>query len=287
MSSRRKISWFTVVNVLFMLLVVFLTLAPYLNIVAKSFSDMKHISLNNITFYPKGFNIDTYKIIMTDKMFWINYRNTVFYTVVGTLFCLAMTTLLAYPLSVPRLKGRKFLTAFIVFTLFFNGGMIPNYLLVRNLGMLNTVWAILIPGTISTFNTIIMRTFFASIPRELEEAAMVDGMSTFGILLKIVLPLSKPILATMTLFYAVGAWNNWFSAFLYLTKSNLYPVTIYLRNIIAGAIASTGTDFESLGSVTANIKAVTIVLTSVPILCVYPFLQRYFVKGMMIGSVKG
>jgi putative aldouronate transport system permease protein len=270
-----------------MLVVVFLTLAPYLNIVAKSFSSMKYIAMNNITLYPKGFNIETYKVIMEDKMFWISYRNTVFYTVVGTIFCLVMTTLLAYPLSVPRLKGRKILTGFIVFTLFFNGGMIPNYLLVRNLGMLNTVWAILIPGTISTFNTIIMRTFFMSIPRELEEAAMVDGMSPIGILLKIVLPLSKPILATMTLFYAVGAWNNWFSAFLYLTDSKLYPATIYLRNIIAGAMAATGTDFESLGSVTANIKAVTIVLTSVPILCVYPFLQRYFVKGMMIGSVKG
>jgi putative aldouronate transport system permease protein len=270
-----------------MLLVVFLTLAPYLNIVAKSFSDKKHLALNNVTFYPKGFNVTTYTVIMTDNLFWIGYRNTVFYTVVGTLICLVMTTLMAYPLSVPRLKGRKFLTTFVVFTLFFNGGMIPNYLLVRSLGMLNTVWAILIPGAISTFNVVIMRTFFASIPRELEEAAMVDGMSTFGILLKIVLPLSKPILATMALFYAVGAWNSWFGAFLYLTNSKLYPVTIFLRNIIAGVSSTGGTDADSLVNVSANIKTVTIVLTSVPILCVYPFLQRYFVKGMMIGSVKG
>jgi putative aldouronate transport system permease protein len=153
--------------------------------------------------------------------------------------------------------------------------------------MLNTVWAILIPGAINTFYVLIMRTFFAAIPQELEEAAMVDGMSAFGILLKIVLPLSKPILATMTLFYAVFIWNSWFSAFLYLTESKLYPMTIYLRNIIAGAMASTGTDADTLGSVSANIKTVTIVLTSVPIICIYPFLQRYFVKGMMIGSVKG
>lgn len=286
-NSRRRVSWFTVVNTVIMLLVMFLTLAPYLNIVAKSFSDKKHLALNNVTFYPKGFNVTTYTVIMTDNLFWIGYRNTVFYTVAGTLICLAMTTMLAYPLSVPRLKGRNLLTTFVVFTMFFNGGMIPNYLLVRNLHMLNTVWAILIPGAISTFNVIIMRTFFESIPRELEEAAMVDGMSTFGILLKIVLPLSKPILATMALFYAVGAWNSWFGAFLYLTDKNLYPVTIFLRNIIAGASSTGGTDADSLTNVSANIKTVTIVLTSVPILCVYPFLQRYFIKGMMIGSVKG
>ncbi len=284
---KRRSSWFSVLNIAFMLLVIFLTLSPFLNIVAKSFSDKKHLALNNITFYPKGFNVETYKIIMSDKMFWVNYRNTVFYTVFGTLICLVMTTLLAYPLSVPRLKGKNILTAFVVFTMFFNGGMIPNYLLVRSLGMLNTVWAILIPGAISTFNVLIMRTFFESIPRELEEAAMVDGMSTFGILLKIILPLSKPILATMMLFYAVGAWNSWFGAFLYLSDAKLYPVTIFLRNIIAGAMSASGTDADSLGAVSANIKTVTIVLTSVPILCVYPFLQRYFIKGMLIGSVKG
>jgi putative aldouronate transport system permease protein len=286
-SSRRSVSWFTVVNTAFMVVVMFLTLAPYLNIVAKSFSDKKHLALNNVTFYPKGFNLTTYSVITSDNLFWTSYRNTVFYTVVGTLICLAMTTMLAYPLSVARLKGKNILTTFVVFTMFFNGGMIPNYLLVRNLHMLNTVWAILIPGAISTFNVIIMRTFFESIPRELEEAAMVDGMSTFGILLKIVLPLSKPILATMALFYAVGAWNSWFGAFLYLTNSKLYPVTIFLRNIIVGASSTGGTDADSLANVSANIKTVTIVLTSVPILCIYPFLQRYFIKGMMIGSVKG
>jgi len=270
-----------------MCLVIFLTLSPFLHIVAKSFSDQKSLAKNNITLYPKGFNVETYKIIMSDKTFWVNYGNTVFYTVFGTLISLVMTTILAYPLSVTRLKGKKIITTFVVFTMFFNGGIIPNYLLVRSIGLLNSIWAILIPGAVSTFYVLVMRTFFESIPRELEEAAMVDGMSSFGILIKIILPLSKPILATITLFYAVGAWNSWFSAFLYLTDSKLYPVTIYLRNIIAGAMSSAGTDADSLGSVSANIKMVTIVLTSVPILCIYPSLQRYFIKGMMIGSVKG
>jgi putative aldouronate transport system permease protein len=287
MSSYRKNPlWFRILNLFIILFIIFITLTPFLNIAAKSFSDRHHLAKNDITFYPKGFNTDTYKIIMSDNMFWINFRNTVMYTVCGTLISLTLTTLMAYPLSVTRLRGKKIITAFVLFTMFFNGGMIPNYLLIRSIGMMNTIWSILIPGAVSTFNVIVMRSFFETIPVELEEAAMVDGMNYFGIFVKIILPLSKPILATMALFYAVGAWNNWFSAFLYLTNAKLYPVTIFLRNIIAGA-SSGAADADSLGIVSANIKTVTIILTSVPILCIYPFLQRYFIKGIMVGSVKG
>lgn len=278
---------FTVVNVFIMLLIIVITLFPVLNILAKSFSDMKNLTQNTVTIYPKGFNVSTYKTIMADNTFWSDYKNTVIYTVFGTMINLFMTTIFAYALSVPRLKGKKFLTMFVVFTMFFNGGMIPNYMVVNGLGMLDTVWAILVPGSISTFNLIVMRTFFEGIPKELEEAASIDGMDTYGILMRIVLPLSKPIIATMVLFYAVGMWNSWFPAFLYLDNQKLVPVTIYLRNLLAGAMSATGADADSLGTVAINVQYVTIVLTTLPIMCVYPFLQKYFVQGLTVGSVKG
>ena len=278
---------FTVVNVFIMLLIIVITLFPVLNILAKSFSDMKNLTQNTVTIYPKGFNVSTYKTIMADNTFWSDYKNTVIYTVFGTMINLFMTTIFAYALSVPRLKGKKFLTMFVVFTMFFNGGMIPNYMVVNGLGMLDTVWAILVPGSISTFNLIVMRTFFEGIPKELEEAASIDGMDTYGILMRIVLPLSKPIIATMVLFYAVGMWNSWFPAFLYLDNQKLVPVTIYLRNLLAGAMSATGADADSLGTVAINVQYVTIVLTTLPIMCVYPFLQKDFVQGLTVGSVKG
>lgn len=278
---------FRVINVFVMLIVIVVTLFPVLNILAKSFSDIKSLTNNSVVLIPKGFNVNTYAVVMRDMDFWTDYRNTMIYTVLGTAVNLIMTTMFAYALSVPRLKGRRGLTAFVVFTMFFNGGIIPNYMIVNSLQMRNTVWAIVIPGAISTFNLIVMRTFFEGIPRELEEAASIDGMNTYGILMEIILPLSKPIIATMVLFYAVGMWNSWFSAFLYLDRTNLFPVTLYLRNLIAGAMSATGADADSLGTTSDNIKYVTIVLTTVPILCVYPFLQKYFVQGVMIGSVKG
>lgn len=285
--KTRGYKIFTVVNVFIMLLIIVITLFPVLNILAKSFSDMKNLTQNTVTIYPKGFNVNTYKTIMADNTFWSDYKNTVLYTVLGTAINLFMTTIFAYALSVPRLKGKKFLTMFVVFTMFFNGGMIPNYMVVKGLGMLDTIWAIVIPGSISTFNLIVMRTFFEGIPKELEEAASIDGMNTYGILMRIVLPLSKPIIATMVLFYAVGMWNSWFSAFLYLDDPKLVPVTIYLRNLLAGAMSATGADADSLGTVAINVQYVTIVLTTLPIMCVYPFLQKYFVQGLTVGSVKG
>ena len=274
-------------NVIIMFLVIIVTLFPVLNIVAKSFSDVKNLTQNTVSIFPKGFNIDTYKTIMADMDFWSDYKNTIIYTVLSTVVSLFMTTIFAYALSVTRLKGRKFFSAFVVFTMFFNGGIIPNYMVVNGLNMRNTIWAIVLPGAINTFNLIVMRTFFEAIPKELEEAASIDGMNTYGILTRIILPLSKPIIATMVLFYAVAMWNSWFSAFLYLDHTNLLPVTMYLRNLIAGAMSAAGADADSLGTVSVNIKYVTIVLTSLPILCVYPFLQKYFVQGLMIGSVKG
>jgi putative aldouronate transport system permease protein len=270
-----------------MLLVIAVTLFPILNILAKSFSDMKNLTQNTVSIIPKGFNLDTYKTILADNTFWTDYKNTIIYTVTGTLLNLFMTSIFAYALSVKRLKGRRVLMAFVVFTMFFNGGIIPNYMIVNGLGMRNTIFAIIVPGAISTFNLIVMRTFFEGIPKELEEAASIDGMNTYGIFARIILPLSKPILATMLLFYAVGMWNSWFSALLYLDDPKMQPVTTYLRNLIVGALSASGSDADSFGAISINIRYVSIVLTSLPILCIYPFLQKYFVKGMMVGSVKG
>jgi len=286
-SKSRGSKIFCIVNIFVMALVIVVTLFPVLNILAKSFSDMKSLTANTVSILPKGFNIDTYKTIMVDMTFWTDYRNTIVYTVAGTILNLFMTTIFAYPLSITRLKGRRVLMAFVVFTMFFNGGIIPNYMIVNGLGMRNTIFAVIVPGAISTFNLIVMRTFFEGIPKELEEAASIDGMNTFGILTHIILPLSKPILATMFLFYAVSMWNSWFSALLYLDDPKMQPVTMYLRNLIAGALSATGADSDSLGAVSINIRYVAIVLTSLPILCIYPFLQKYFVKGIMVGSVKG
>ncbi|WMM33139.1 carbohydrate ABC transporter permease [Shouchella clausii] len=280
---------FKVFNVFILLVIVFCTLYPFLNVVAQSFSSEAYISAGEVNLIPKGFNMETYKTVIEDRMFWINYKNTVVYTVVGTGISMFFTTIFAYALSKRRLVGRRFLTLFAVFTMFFNGGLIPNYLLINNLGFHNTIWAIVIPGAISIYNMLIMKSFFENMPDELEEAAAMDGMNTYGILLKIVLPLSKAVMATMVLFYAVGHWNSWFPAFLYLDQKDLFPVTIYLRNMIAGATggaAAGATSADNLIQISANIKSVTMVLTILPILTVYPFVQKYFVSGVMLGSVK-
>lgn len=281
---------FKVFNVILLLLIVALTFYPFLNIVAQSFSSESYINAGKVNIWPKGFNLETYKIIIQDNMFWTNYKNTVVYTVVGTSIQMVMTTMFAYALSKKRLMGRQFFTMFAVFTMFFSGGLIPNYVLIQELGMGNTMWAIVIPGAISIFNLLIMKTFFQNIPDELEEAAIMDGSSTYGTLFKIVLPLSAPVLATMILFYSVGNWNAWFPAFLYLEDKELFPVQIYLRNLIKGAEgsrASGATSADNLTQISANIKAVTMVLTVLPILCIYPYVQKYFVSGVMLGSVKG
>lgn len=289
MQESRSYKVFKVFNVTFLLFIVFITLYPFLNVVAQSFSSEAYINSGKVSLFPRGFNVDTYKTISKDNMFWLNYKNTILYTVVGTLISMFMTTIFAYALSKKRLMGRKFLTMFAVFTMFFSGGLIPNYVLINSLGFNNTMWALVVPGAISIYNMLIMKSFFENMPEELEEAAAIDGLNTYGILLRIILPLSKAVMATMVLFYAVGHWNSWFPAFLYLDKKELFPVTIYLRNMIAGATsgaAAGATSADNLTQIAANIKSVTMVLTILPILTIYPFVQRYFVTGIMLGSVK-
>ncbi|MET8231786.1 carbohydrate ABC transporter permease [Micromonospora sp. NPDC005298] len=279
---------FRVVNTIVLIGVVIVTLFPFLNIVARSLSDEAYLIAGKVSLVPRGFNLTAYKLVMSDAMFWTNYRNTVVYTVVATLISIVLTTCYAYVLSKPQLKGRGLLVGVALFTMFFSGGLIPNYVLVTSLGMKNTIWAVAIPNAISVFNLLVMKAFFESLPTELEEAAAVDGLNTYGILLRIVLPLSKAIIATMVLFYAVSFWNSWFSAFLYFDRQDLLPVTVYLRNLIVGATSaeSSAADADKVQA-GATFQAVTVVLTTLPILAVYPFVQRYFVRGVMLGAVKG
>jgi putative aldouronate transport system permease protein len=280
---------FRVINAILLALVVVAVLFPFLNVLAQSFSSERYINAGQVSLWPRGFNLTTYGHVLSDPLFWNNYRNTVFYTVTATAVAMAVTTCYAYVLSKPHLRGRKVLIGIAVFTMFFNGGIIPNYVLVSFLHMRDTVWAIALPNAINIFNLLVMKSFFENMPQELEEAAAVDGMDTYRILWRIVLPLSKAVIATMTLFYAVMFWNSWFSAFLYMDNQGLFTVTVYLRNVVDSATSvaniqqSAGTQVQ----IASNIQAVTVVLVAVPILFIYPFIQRYFVSGVTLGAVKG
>jgi putative aldouronate transport system permease protein len=282
---------FGVVNAALLVLLCAVMLYPFITVLAQSFSSAGAINAGQVNFWPVGFNVDTYTAVMSNDTFWRNYGNTVLYTVVGTTIAMVLTTTYAYVLSKKHLKGRNVLIGIAVFTMFFNGGIVPNYVLISALGMKNTMWAIVLPNAISVFNLLVMKSFFENLPRELEEAAQIDGLGWYGIFFRIVLPLSKPVVATMVLFYSVQYWNDWFAAFLYLDKTELFPVTLFLRNLIAGASTSASEGAAAAGTTTAlvstNIQAVTMILTVLPILCVYPFVQRYFVSGIMLGSVKG
>ncbi|MEV7866371.1 carbohydrate ABC transporter permease [Streptomyces sp. NPDC088124] len=277
------------VNGLILTGVVAVTLYPFVNIIARSLSAEDRIRAGQVSLLPEGFNLTTYRLVVSDGMFWRNYGNTVLYTVVATVIAMVLTTCYAYVLSKRRLKGRGALIGIAVFTMFFSGGLIPNYVLITSLDMKNTLWALVIPNAISVFNLLVMKAFFEGLPTELEEAAQIDGLSTYGTLLRVVLPLSKAVIATMVLFYSVSFWNSWFGAFLYMDRAELMPVTVYLRNMIAGATGggNLGAESEQLTQVGANIQAVTILLTALPILAVYPFVQRYFVSGVTLGAVKG
>ncbi|TDS87712.1 carbohydrate ABC transporter membrane protein 2 (CUT1 family) [Nesterenkonia aurantiaca] len=286
--DSRSYSAFRVFNGIAIIVICAVTLYPFLNIIAQSFSSEGYINAGQVNLIPRGFNVTTFEVVMSDSMFWRNYANTVIYTVVATAIAMVLTTCFAYALSKRHLKGRSFFIGLAVFTMFFNGGLIPNYVLINAMGFTNTIWAIVLPNAISVFNLLVMKAFFENFSQELEEAAEIDGLTTYGILWRIVIPLSKAVMATMILFYAVSFWNAWFQAFLYLDRRELYPVTVYLRNLLAGA---TGT--EQMGGaagegtqIASNVQSVTMLLTTLPIICLYPFLQKYFVRGIMLGSVK-
>ena len=279
---------FQVFNTVLMILILFITLYPFVYLVAQSFSSDAAVSAGQVTFFPVDFTLDTYKYLLKDDSFFKYYGNTILYTVVGTLISVIGTALLAYPLSKPRLRLNKFFTPFVVFTMYFTGGIIPNYILVTQwLGLQDSMLAIILPGAISTFNLLVMKSFFAGLPEELEEAASIDGMGVYGIFVKIILPLSKPILATMALFYMVGMWNEWFAPMMYLDSRDKWPIALWVRQLVEGANNTEIGSSAEASSVQATLKSATMVLTSFPIICVHPFVQKYFVQGMTIGAVKG
>lgn len=284
--GERVFSWVVItLLVLFCLLIIF----PLLHIISGSFSDPMALLRGEVSFFPKGFTLSMYEKVFKDSSIWLGYRNTLLYTVLGTAISVILTMCAAYPLSRKDFYGRNVVTSIFVFTMFFTGGMIPTFLIVQRLHLLDTIWAMVLPTAVSTYNMIIMRTFFEqTIPFELVESASLDGCNDLGIFFRIVLPLSGPIIAVMVLFYGVSQWNSWFPALLYLRDRGLYPLQMILREVLIESdisnMAGGMGDVEIIGD---GLKYATMVIASLPVMCLYPFLQKYFVKGVMIGAVKG
>ena len=270
-----------------------LVLYPCIYVISASFSSGTAVQSGKVVLFPVDFSLEGYKTVFHTKTVWTGFRNSLFYTFAGTAINIVMTLTAAYCLSRDDLPGRNAVMLIFTFTMFFNGGMITSYILVQNLHLLNTVWSLLLPGAIGVYNLIIAKTFIQnSIPGELLEAARIDGCSDFMYFIRIVLPLSKAIVAVLVLFYGVGHWNSYFNAMIYLHDKALYPLTLFLREILmADQIdPSTVTDPElqaQLAQAAGVIKYALIVVSMVPVLLIYPFIQKYFVKGVMIGSVKG
>ncbi len=274
--------------VLICVLVSIICVVPMLNLLAKSLSSTDYLVRNEIYLWPKGFNVDAYATVLKDPKYIRAFFWTVFLTAVCTLVSLTMTILCAYPLIFEKLKGRGFINVFITITMFFNAGTIPNYLLMQKLKLLDNPLVLIIPSCLSVYNMIIMRSFFYGIPDSLRESAEIDGATFFQILLKIYVPLSKPVMATLALFYAVGRWNGYSDALMYMKKTVFYPLQLLLYNIlnnINSVEVATQEGFSTPG-LSASLKAAIVMFSTVPILCIYPWLQKYFIHGVTLGAVK-
>jgi putative aldouronate transport system permease protein len=270
------------------LLVSAICIVPMLNLLAKSLSGTEYLIRNEVYILPKGFNFDAYGTVLKDPKYLRAFLWTVTLTIVCTLLSLTMTTLCAFPLIFEKLKGRKVINIFITITMFFNAGTIPNYLLMQKLGLLSNPLVLIIPGVMSVYNMIIMRSFFYGIPESLRESAEIDGATFFQILYKIYVPLSKPVMATLALFYAVGRWNGYSDALMYMKEEKFYPLQLLLYNIINNINSvevATQEGFSSPG-LAESLKAAIVMFSTVPILCIYPFLQKYFISGVTLGAVK-
>ena len=280
---------FNIINVILMGGIVVVTLYPMLYILFASFSKGSLLlGHTGILWGPLGFSLEGYRAAFKDPMIVRGYINTLFVVIVGGFLSVAVTAFGAYALSRKDFMMQKPIMLFIIFTMFFSGGMIPFYFTVRELGMYNSLWALILPSLVSAFNLIIMRSGFAAVPESLLEAAKIDGAKHFRIFWSIVLPLVKPVIAVISLYYMVGNWNSWFNAMLFLQDREKFPLQLILRGILiannTGQMTGNATDLEAIGE---SIKYAVIIVATVPILCAYPFLQKYFVKGVMIGAVKG
>lgn len=278
------------------LLVLLTVLYPLIYILSSSFSEPNEVALGHVTLLPKGFTLEGYQYILDYSDIWIGYRNTIFYTVVGTLMNLACTLPAAYALSRRDMFGNGFFTALFAVTMFFSGGLIPTYLVYKQLGIVNTVWVMLLPGLVTMWNTVVCRTYFStSIPWELQEASKIDGCGDIRLFASIILPLSAPIIAVMAMFYAVTHWNAYFNAMIYLSDKALYPLQLFLRSILLldtmneliGADAESQREILRMAQLKESMKYGIIVVSALPMLAMYPFFQKYFVKGVMVGAIKG
>lgn len=298
--KRKRVSWFDIVNNLFVIMLTIICLYPLYYTVIASFSDYSAVATGKVSLWPVGFQLEAYKGMFANKDIWMGYRNTIYYTVFGTMFNLFLTVPAAYVMSKKRMFGHSILTWYFLITMYFGGGMIPTYLLYKNLGLINNPLIMIISGGLSVYNMIVVRTFFSSsIPNELYEAGRIDGSSEFGLFFKIALPLSAPIVAVITLYYAVGHWNSYFTAMMYLTKAEYQPLSLVLRRILimneaaideAGLMDLDPALLEAMAdraNLAVVMKYALVIISSAPMLAIYPFIQKYFVKGVMIGALKG
>jgi putative aldouronate transport system permease protein len=292
--SREDIV-FSLANIVLLAAVMIVVLYPLYYIIIASISDPVLVNSGQVYLYPRSISFDGYSRVMANGEIWNGYRNTIFYTVLGTLINLAVTIPAAYALSRKDMIGRNGIMAFFTVTMFFSGGLIPTYLVVRSVRLINTFWALLIPGALSVYNLIVSRTYMQSnIPIELQESAKIDGCSNTRLFIRIVLPLSTPIIAVMALFYGVNHWNQYFSALIYISNRNLKPLQLILRDILlqsaymaSGVSADSAESMALQAKIAETVKYCVIVVSSLPILAVYPFLQKYFTKGIMLGAIKG
>ena len=283
----RQIGIFDGINNFLMICVVIIAAYPFLYVLANSLSSPMFVLQGKVVLIPKGFTTDAYVLAFQKIPIAKAYINTIKYVTLGTALNILLTILTAYPLSRKGFYGKPIFTFIIMFTMFFSGGLIPTYLVVKKLGMVNTTWAIVLPLMINVWNLIVTKTFLQTIPESLIEAAQIDGASEFGILAIIIIPLSKVIIATMVLFYAVDHWNSFFWPMIYLNDPDKYPVQLLLRQILIESTGDGNANYEGMDVIQENLKYACVIIAIIPIVCVYPFVQKYFVKGIMIGSVKG
>ena len=287
---RRKVTPFDAFLVALMVLLSCIFIYPLLNMLALSFSNSQELKSSPVYLWPIGFSLESYKALLSDNRILLYYWNTIQYAAVGTVIMLLCTSLMAYPLSIRALRGRRLISILLTITMFFGGGLIPYYVTIMRLGLIDTFWVMVLPGAISAYNVIVFKTFFMSIPEALSESAFLDGAGHFRVLFQIVLPLSKAVLATFALFSIVGYWNDYMTALLYLRDDSKYPIQLLMRRLLVlmdykdATTAQLLKDYRQISSRTT--KAAATIITVVPILCIYPFMQKHFAKGVLVGSVK-
>ena len=286
-SGLNRVTAFDVILAILMIIFCCSIILPFIHVIAVSFSGKGAVMRNEVSFWPVNFTFNNYKEMLADGKFAKAYSVTLFVTIVGTFLSLSCTAMAAYALSRRKIVGHKLFSTMIMITMFFSGGMIPSYMLVSDLGLMDNVWALILPYIISTWNLIIMRSFFVAYPQDIVEAGYLDGLTDAGVFLRLVLPTSKAALATIGLYYAVAFWNSYMSAKLYIRDTELYPAQLLLQDMVKNYAVDAIIDREDTDLVQASVRNCAIMIVITPIMCVYPFIQKYFVKGVMIGSIKG